>query len=271
MAILRGLRSRLTYANVMATFAAFVALGGVSYAAITLPKNSVGARQIKKDAVNSAKVKNHSLRAVDFKRGQLPAGREGPRGENGPQGPEGPRGENGPQGPGGRRGEKGPPGPEGPRGEKGNTGSPGEAGQSVTSQSLSVGNSNCQDGGAQFTSASGLTYACNGAPATRLWAVVDSGGAIRSQSGGITTVPPSRGSCTNTINAGLCLLNFGRDVTGCSAIVTPETNTSPPSSAPPVSAFVAQHPYVNNDEDLVIQTYEGTTAKAVAFDIAVFC
>lgn len=247
MEFLTRLRSRLTYANVMATFAVFLALGGVSYAAIALPKNSVGAKQIKKNAVNSAKVKNHSLRAVDFKKGQLPAGKEGPRGSEGPRGP------------------------EGPRGEKGNTGSAGAAGESVTSQPLSVGNSNCQDGGAQFTSASGLTYACNGAPATKLWAVVDSSGAIRSQSGGITTISPNPGSCTNTFNSSLCVLNFGRDVTSCSAIVTPETNTSPPNSAPLVSAFVAQHPYHAENESLVIQTYEGTTAKAEAFDIAVFC
>ena len=39
--MLRGIRNRLTYANVMATVALFIALGGVSYAAVKLPKNSV--------------------------------------------------------------------------------------------------------------------------------------------------------------------------------------------------------------------------------------
>ncbi len=38
--------SRLTYANVVATVALFVALGGSSYAALELPANSVGQRQI---------------------------------------------------------------------------------------------------------------------------------------------------------------------------------------------------------------------------------
>ena len=36
------LRKGLTYANVMATIAMFLALGGGAYAALKLPKNSVG-------------------------------------------------------------------------------------------------------------------------------------------------------------------------------------------------------------------------------------
>jgi len=42
---------------VVALIALFVALGGVSYAAINLPANSVGTRQLKKDAITSAKIK----------------------------------------------------------------------------------------------------------------------------------------------------------------------------------------------------------------------
>jgi len=37
----------------MATVAVFIALGGGAYAAVTLPKNSIGAKQIKKNAVGS--------------------------------------------------------------------------------------------------------------------------------------------------------------------------------------------------------------------------
>jgi hypothetical protein len=91
------LRPHLTYANVIATLALFLALGGGAYAAIKLPKNSVGAKQIKKNAVRSAeikgnavgsgKVKNRSLRANDFKAGQLPRGPQGPQGFRGPVGP----------------------------------------------------------------------------------------------------------------------------------------------------------------------------------------
>ncbi len=82
---------KLTYANVMATIAVFLALGGATaFAAAQLAKNSVGTKQIKKNAVNSAKVKNHSLKAVDFKNGQLPKGEKGDTGATGSQGPAGP-------------------------------------------------------------------------------------------------------------------------------------------------------------------------------------
>lgn len=52
---------RLTYANVIATLALFLALGGASYAAFKLPKKSVGTRQLKPEAVTGAKVKAGSL------------------------------------------------------------------------------------------------------------------------------------------------------------------------------------------------------------------
>jgi hypothetical protein len=81
------LRPRLTYANAIATLALFLALGGgAAYAASTLGKNSVGSRQLKKNAVTGAKVKDGSLLATDFKVGQLPGGERGPVGERGPQG-----------------------------------------------------------------------------------------------------------------------------------------------------------------------------------------
>lgn len=52
-----SLRAKLTYANVMATIAVFIALGGAGYAAVKLPKNSVGTKQIKNNAVTAAKIK----------------------------------------------------------------------------------------------------------------------------------------------------------------------------------------------------------------------
>jgi hypothetical protein len=55
------LRARFTYANVMATIAVFIALGGASYAAVKLPKNSVGTKQIKKGAVTGAKIKDGTI------------------------------------------------------------------------------------------------------------------------------------------------------------------------------------------------------------------
>jgi len=93
----RFLARRPSPAMVVALVALFVALGGASYAAFKLPKNSVGTPQLKKGAVTGAKVKSGSLLASNFKAGQLPAGPKGAQGAKGEQGKEG---EKGPQGPG---------------------------------------------------------------------------------------------------------------------------------------------------------------------------
>jgi hypothetical protein len=70
------LRSKLTFANVMSVVAVFIALGGVGYAALKLPKNSVGTRQIKKKAVTPAKLSPKAI--AKFKGAQGPAGPTGP-------------------------------------------------------------------------------------------------------------------------------------------------------------------------------------------------
>ncbi|MGA7397297.1 MAG: collagen-like protein [Solirubrobacterales bacterium] len=85
--------------------ALFIALGGVSYAAIKIPTASVGTKQlknksvagkkIKKDAVTGAKVKNRSLKAIDFAAGQLPSGATGPAGDAGTTGAAGQPGADG--------------------------------------------------------------------------------------------------------------------------------------------------------------------------------
>ena len=62
-----------SYANVTATVALIVALGGTSYAAIKLPKNSV----------TSVQVKDRSLLKKDFKTGQLPGRQARARGTGG--------------------------------------------------------------------------------------------------------------------------------------------------------------------------------------------
>jgi hypothetical protein len=77
---------RPSLAMVVALLALFAALGGGAYAALKLPKNSVGSKQIKANAVNSAKVKNGSLLAQDFHAGQLPAGQQGMKGDKGDKG-----------------------------------------------------------------------------------------------------------------------------------------------------------------------------------------
>ena len=87
--MMHHLKGRLTYSNVMATAAVFIALGGTSYAAITLPRNSVGSTQIKKNAVSTSKVKDRSLAVRDLSA----AARTSLRGQRGPQGPQGPKGD----------------------------------------------------------------------------------------------------------------------------------------------------------------------------------
>ena len=81
--------ARLSYANVVATLALFLALCGGSYAALKLPRNSVGPKQLKKNSVTSAKVKAGSLLTSDFKRSQRSRLR-GPRGQAGATGAAGP-------------------------------------------------------------------------------------------------------------------------------------------------------------------------------------
>jgi hypothetical protein len=66
-----GLRPRLTYANVTATLALFVALGGGAYAATALPANSVGTKQLKNNAVVSAKIKRHTITGADINESTL--------------------------------------------------------------------------------------------------------------------------------------------------------------------------------------------------------
>ena len=110
---------RLSPAAVIATIALVVAVGGSTYAATQLPRNSVGTAQIRNGAVNSAKVKTHSLLASDFKPGQLakvfPTA-VGPTGPQGPPGADGAQGPAGAMGPVGDTGAQGPPGAQGPAG-----------------------------------------------------------------------------------------------------------------------------------------------------------
>lgn len=114
--MLDKLNARLTYANVVATLALFVALGGSSYAALTItgknvPKDALTGADIKKltgkdvtnNSLTGADVKNlrsgdvsdASLLAQDFKAGQLPTGPQGPQGLKGDKGDKGDKGQDG--------------------------------------------------------------------------------------------------------------------------------------------------------------------------------
>jgi hypothetical protein len=148
-------RKRLTYANVTATLALFVALGGSSYAAITVTgrdvrDHSLSGRDLAPSSLTGAQIRSASVPGSDLVPGSVtsreirdgtvsvadlarplrrnllakgPAGRvAGPTGPSGPQGPAGPQGDTGPNGDPGPLGQTGPAGATGPTGDTGPTG-----------------------------------------------------------------------------------------------------------------------------------------------------
>jgi hypothetical protein len=92
----RTLKSRPSPALVISLIALFVALGGTSYAAFSLPKGSVGPAQLKNKAVTPLKVAPATVRL--FK------GQKGAQGLRGPKGPTGAAGTNGTNGTNGANG-----------------------------------------------------------------------------------------------------------------------------------------------------------------------
>jgi hypothetical protein len=83
-------------ALVISLIALFVALGGTTYAATSLAKNSVGTAQLKNGAVTKAKISKKAVSAL--------------KGSRGPQGVQGIRGTNGTNGTNGTDGQPGAPG-----------------------------------------------------------------------------------------------------------------------------------------------------------------
>lgn len=69
--MLSRVRSGLTYANVMATVAVFLALGGGAYAATKLPKNSVGTKQLKDGAVTEPKIRDGAVTGPKIANGAI--------------------------------------------------------------------------------------------------------------------------------------------------------------------------------------------------------
>src|SRR4051812_20626605 len=95
---MKKLTNRLTYANVVSTLCLFLVLGGGAAlaASVVLPKNSVGAKQLKKAAVTPSKLSIAAKKTL--------VGSPGPQGAQGLRGPQGEKGERG------LRGEQGAPG-----------------------------------------------------------------------------------------------------------------------------------------------------------------
>jgi hypothetical protein len=145
--LLRGLRSQLTYANVTATLALFLAAsGGVAVAAGVIP---AGDGTVQACYGNQ----NGHLRAVpsttECRPNETPLSwnQQGPKGDRGDQGPQGEpgapgkdgaEGPQGDQGPKGDPGEPGAPGKDGAEGPKGDTGPPGADGRDAGATNVTI-------------------------------------------------------------------------------------------------------------------------------------
>ena len=61
------MEKRVTPSLVISVIALVVALGGASYAALKIPKNSVGSKQLKKNSVTAKKIKKNAVTAAKLK------------------------------------------------------------------------------------------------------------------------------------------------------------------------------------------------------------
>jgi hypothetical protein len=125
---------RITYTNVVVTFALVFAMSGGAYAA-------------KRYLITSTKQISPSV----LKQLKGSAGKAGAPGATGPQG---------------AQGLPGAQGPQGTPGTEGKDGTEGKAGVSVVGKTLGKGNKECPEGGSEFKTGATATYACNGSPWT---------------------------------------------------------------------------------------------------------
>lgn len=239
--MLARLRRRVTYANVMATMAVFMALGGSAVALDVVPfakkagfatkagnaKKVAGIRASRKPASNRLLALNKSAKfpAAVLPNGlRGPAGLAGPKGDSGPAGPEGPRGPDGPQG---------PEGPQGPTGAAGATG------------------------------ATGAT----GAAATKLLAAVDADCVFKRGIGAVSSAFEGGARCD---------VKFNQSLAGCFAQVTVRADPSGNSAELTASTVSEPGAYASlaNDEVVVVyhdSTGATTTTERPPFYLAVFC
>ena len=116
------MRRRPSAALIVSLVALFVALGGTGYAAIKLPKNSVGSPQVINGSLQTTDLSKKARKALKGNRGLT-----GPRGAAGAAGVAGQVGATGPGGPAGAAGPAGAVGATGPAGATGPTGPAGTA------------------------------------------------------------------------------------------------------------------------------------------------
>ena len=69
-----GVASSPSHPTLVAYGALFVALGGVSYAAISIPANAIGPAQLKTAAVGAAELKKGAVGADELKQGAVQLG-----------------------------------------------------------------------------------------------------------------------------------------------------------------------------------------------------
>lgn len=89
------IRSKLTYANVTASLALFIALGGTGYAATQLPRDSVGAKQIRASAVSASELRTSAVTSRDIRDGSVAARDMSAAARKSLTGPAGPKGDPG--------------------------------------------------------------------------------------------------------------------------------------------------------------------------------
>lgn len=107
--MLRAHLPRVSPGTAIASVALFAALGGGAYAGVKeLGYHSVGYNELKRNSVTSGKVRDGSLLAIDFRRGQIPRGATGPQGAKGDTGDTGAKGDTGTPGATGATGATGP-------------------------------------------------------------------------------------------------------------------------------------------------------------------
>jgi hypothetical protein len=103
------MRRRPSPALVVSLVALFIALGGTSYAALSIPKNSVGSPQVINGSLGTTDLSKKARKALKGNRGAA-----GKRGLTGAAGPVGAAGAAGAAGPAGATGPQGPTGATGP-------------------------------------------------------------------------------------------------------------------------------------------------------------
>jgi hypothetical protein len=168
--MLQGLRTRLTFVNVVAAACMFVVLGGDSFAADAVKsaarsvtgkdvKNgSLTGADIKTGSITGKEVKNGSLTAADLAPGLTAAAAAGAAGASGAAGAQGAKGDAGPAGSQGVKGDAGTPGP------------PALAGLEVVSSTSSFDSSGYKQKavtcpGGKTAISGGSTYSADSAPA----------------------------------------------------------------------------------------------------------